>query len=60
MLNKKRKELTTEEMRLMLKKAVTGVMPQNRVTPQPRNRVTPQPQFKPRRSPFDMRGRYFA
>lgn len=53
-MDRKKKQLTTEEMKSMLKKAVSGVMPQNR--------IAPQPQIKPRRrrSPFDMRGRFFA
>lgn len=52
-MDKKKKPLTTEQMKEILKKAVTS--------PQPKVNTEPQPKMKKRiRSPFDMRGRYFA
>lgn len=52
-MDKKKKQLTTEEMKEILRKAVTS--------PQPKVNTEPQPKIKRRiKNPFDMRGRYFA
>lgn len=52
-MDKKKKQLTTEEMKEILRKAVTETAP--------KNKMEPQPKIKRRiKNPFDMRGRYFA